>query len=260
MTPEQLDGRTGLQSDVPLPPHPTLNRYYAKDAQRPAYIRNLFDASARHYDRISSLMSFGTDRSYRRRVLLEAGLATGMSVMDVACGTGLVAGPACEIVGPTGRVVGLDPSPGMLREAVRQGRVKWAVRGVAENLPLADGCFDLVTTGFALRHVSDLFAAFREFKRVLKPGGSILILEFTVPSTRIAHNICRFYLETLVPKITRLSTFNRDAQQLMAYCWDTHEQCVPPEAILTALRQVGFERTTRRVKLGVFSEYLAQKP
>jgi demethylmenaquinone methyltransferase/2-methoxy-6-polyprenyl-1,4-benzoquinol methylase len=257
---EDLEDRAGSRADSPLPPHPTLSRYYEQDAERPAYIRGLFDASARHYDRISSLMSFGTDKSYRRRVLLEAGLAPGMSMLDVACGTGMVSGPATEIVGPTGRVVGLDPSPGMLGEAVRHGRVKWAVQGVAERLPLADDSFDLLCMGFALRHVSDLLAAFGEYKRVLKPGGTVLILEITAPRSRVSYHLFKFYLETLLPKITRVSTFNPDAQLLMSYFWDTVEQCVPPETVLGALREAGFERITRRVKIGVFSEYKASKP
>lgn len=247
-------------ADPAAPPHPTLTRYYQVDTQRPVYIRQLFDASAHHYDWISRVMSFGTDRRYRRRVLLNWGLAPGMNMLDVACGTGMVAGPASEIVGPGGRVLGLDPSPGMLGEAVRQGRVSWAVRGVAERLPFADNSFDFLTMGFALRHVSDLLVAFDEYKRVLKPGARVLILEITRPSSRVFYGLFKFYLKSLLPGITRLGTFNRDAQQLMAYHWDTVEQCVPPAAILEAMGQVGFEGVERRIQGAVISEYAARKP
>ena len=81
----------GTGTGAPLPPHPTLSRFYHRDDERPAFIDGLFDAAAPHYDRISRLMSLGTDRAYRRRVLLESGLAPGMTLLDVACGTGLVA-------------------------------------------------------------------------------------------------------------------------------------------------------------------------
>ncbi len=255
---EKGGGATG-QARPAAPPHPTLSRYYRVDTQRPAYIRQLFDASAHHYDRISRLMSFGTDRRYRRRVLLDWGLAPGMSMLDVACGTGMVTGPASQIVGPGGRVLGLDPSPGMLSEAVRRGRVTWAVQGVAETLPFADDSFDFLSMGFALRHVSDLLVAFAEYKRVLKPGGRVLILEITPPSSRAFYGLFRFYLKSLLPRITRLSTFNRDAELLMTYFWDTVEQCVPPESILDALGEVGFDRIERRIQGAVISEYTARK-
>lgn len=243
-----------------LPPHPTLERYYKRDADRPTYIRALFDASARHYDLISSMMSFGTDKRYRRQALLDTGLAPGMSLLDVACGTGMVAGPASDIVGPTGHVVGLEPSAGMLGEAVRKRRVKWAVRGVAENLPLADNSFDMLTMGFALRHVADLLTAFREYKRVLKPGGKVLILEITRPAPGMTYRCFKFFLKSVMPAATRVTTFNRQAQSLMDYHWDTIEYCVPSNLILEAMEQAGFEQVTRRIQARVCYEYSGVKP
>lgn len=260
MTLHEKDNDAMQQTKPSAAPHPTLTRYYQIDSERPAYIKHLFDASAPHYDRISGLMSFGTDKRYRRRVLLDWGLAPGMKMLDVACGTGMVAGPASEIVGPSGRVLALDPSPGMLREAVRRGRVAWAVRGTAEKLPFADNSFDFLTMGFALRHVSDLLVAFAEYRRVLKPGGRALILEITSPSSKVAYGLFKFYLKSLLPSITRLSTFNSDAQQLMAYHWDTVEQCVPPEMIMDAMGQVRFDRIERRIQGAVVNEYTGRKP
>jgi demethylmenaquinone methyltransferase/2-methoxy-6-polyprenyl-1,4-benzoquinol methylase len=250
----------GPQAKTSLPPHPTLNRYYQKDAERPAYIRAMFDASARHYDLISSMMSFGTDKRYRRRALLDWGLQPGMSLLDVACGTGMVAGPAMEIVGAEGRVVGVEPSAGMLGEAVRKGRLKWALRGVAEDLPLADDSFDMVTMGFALRHVSDLLTAFREYRRVLKPGGKVLILEITRPPPGLAYRCFKLFMKSVIPAMTRVSTFNREAQSLMDYHWETVDQCVPSAAILEAMGQAGFEQVTRRIQATFCYEYSGMKP
>jgi len=236
-----------------------LSRFYQRDDERPAFIDGLFDASAPHYNRISRLMSLGTDRAYRRRVLLESGLAPGNTMLDVACGTGLVADLATRIVGPGGRVVGLDRSPGMLREAVGRGHLHLAVRGTAEHLPFDDDSFDFLCLGFALRHLSDLRATFGEFRRVLRPGGTALILEITPPSSPLSHQLFGFYLKALVPAIARIGTRNRAAQSLMTYFWHTVEHCVPAETIMDALSQAGFSRTTHRVKLGVFSEYTARK-
>ena len=243
-----------------LPPHPTLRQCYRVDDERPGYIQTLFDASARHYDWLSALMSFGTDRRYRGDVLRRHGLTPGMAMLDVACGTGLVSVPARRIVGSSGMVVSLDPSPGMLSRAVERGRADLPVLGTAENLPLKSDRFDLLCMGFALRHVEDLYAAFSEYKRVLKPGGKVLILDMTLPPSRRAYPFIKFYLNSFVPFLARVSTFNNQATHLLKYFWDTVDQCVPPEAILGALRDVGFEQVDRKVEAKVFSEYTAIKP
>lgn len=243
----------------PLPPHPTLKNFYGRDSQRPALLKGLFDASAQHYDQISALMSLGTDKLYRQRVLVANGLAPGMRMLDLACGTGMVSGPAARIVGPRGCVVSLDTSAKMLREAVQKGRAKKALQGRCEQLPLADAAFDFLCMGFALRHMADLRGAFEECKRVLKPGGTLLLLEITRPPSKLSYQLFKFYLKTLVPKLTWVSTRNRDAESLMSYFWDTVEFCVPPATILDALQQAGFTAVRRRVQAGIFSEYRATK-
>lgn len=220
---------------------------------------DLFDASAKHYDRISAMMSFGTDKSYRRRVLREAGLAPGMRMLDVACGTGMIASPARDIVGPSGQVIGLDPSAGMLGEALHRGRVDIAAQGLAEHLPFPDDTFDFLTMGFALRHVADLRTTFDEYRRVLKPGGKALVLEITRPDSPLSYHLFKFHLKTVVPWVTRLTTFSRPAQSLMDYHWDTVAYCVPAATILETLKQTGFAAVDRRVQVGIFNEYSAVK-
>jgi len=242
-----------------MPPHPKLTRYYAQDGERAAFLGQLFDASATHYDNISRFMSFGSDRAYRRHVLLRSGLAPGMTVLDVACGTGIVAAAARDIVGAEGLVVGLDPSPGMLREACRQGRLTHLLLGRAEALPLAGDRFDLVSMGFALRHVADLRSTFHEILRVLKPGGSLVAIEINRPKSRWSYGLMKIYLKSVVPGLTRLTTLNRSAQSLMDYHWDTIDRCVPPEEILGALVAAGFSQANRQVTLGLFNEYRATK-
>jgi len=248
------------QGEGLLPPHPKLERYYQSEQERPTVVGGLFDASAKHYDRITWLMSLGSDRAYRRRALQQSGLAPGMSLIDVACGTGMVAAPARDIVGPEGCVVGVDPSSGMLNEARHQGRLGLAVQGKAEDLPLANDCFDVLSMGFALRHVADLGATFKECRRVLKPGGAVVILEIGRPSSRLSYNLLKLYLKNVVPGITRLTTRSRDAQSLIDYNWDTIDRCLPPEAIMAAMEGAGFTQVTRKATLGLFNEYRAKKP
>lgn len=245
--------------DGPLPPHPPLREYYSDEAGRTRRVRQWFDAAAGDYDWINAVMSLGSGRRYRREALRRAGVGPGQRVLDVGSGTGMIAALAQPLVGNGGLVVALDPSQGMLARARDRG-VRRTVPGWAERLPFADASFDRLTMGYALRHVADLAATFREFRRVLRAGGGLLLLEITRPRNALGHAALRFYLRSLVPLATRTCGRGRAPAQLMRYYWDTIEHCVSPETILAALRQAGFQAVQRRTVFGVFSEYTAQNP
>lgn len=237
------------------PPHPVLRPYYANAGQRQTRVNAMFDAAAKDYDAIERAMSLGAGRWYRRSALERAGFAEGMRVLDVGCGTGVIAAQAAEITG--GTVVALDPSLGMLREA--QGRrIAVAVRGVGESLPFANGSFDRLSMGYALRHVADLNRAFSEYRRVLKPGGVALLLEITAPESRAGYCALKLYLKHIIPTFARVSRRGA-ATPLMSYYWETIEQCASPSTITQALRRAGFARVERRVEFGVFSAYTGVK-
>ena len=182
-----------------------------------------------------------------------------MDVLDVAFGTGLVAREAAGIVGSTRKVIGVDPSVGMLRSA-KQKLDFVAVQGAAENLPFVSNRFEFLTLGFALRHMSDLSMAFSEFQRVLKPRGIVCVLEITKPAGTIAGKVLKGYMRGLIPLLARFAGSRRSTGQLFKYFWDTIEACVPPERVIDALRQAGFEDVKRFVEIGVFSEYTGRKP
>jgi demethylmenaquinone methyltransferase / 2-methoxy-6-polyprenyl-1,4-benzoquinol methylase len=249
------------RNDYSLPrvePHTQLPKYYGEAAKRPAFVRALFDRTARHYDRINTVLSFGTGNWYRRQALLEAGLRPGMRVLDVATGTGLVARQAQAIAGEPGTVVGLDLSQGMLSELRRKLRIG-LVQARAEQLPLAQASFDFLSMGYALRHVGDLTGTLREFHRVLKPGGKLLILEISRPSTRFKLATARNLLGRVLPCVARLATGAAAAQTLMHYYWDTIEHCVAPEVIVAAIEQAGFGEVGSRVELDLFRTYFGSK-
>lgn len=278
MTPPFSDAGTGAPGSAtapassrtaPLAPHPHLRDYYARPEVRQAYVNSLFDEAAPHYEWILSVMApFGEGDRYRRDALRRAGLAAGMRALDVATGTGPVARAARQLVGEGGSVVGLDPSLGMLRQAARAATPRPAndasrspglplLQGFGEALPFADGSFDFLSIGFAMRHLPDLRRTFGEFRRVLRPGGVAVVLEIAPPRSRVGRGLLRLYLGKLVPALTRWGTRSAKATELMRYYWDTVEQCVPPEAVLGALRDAGFTRVERHVELAVFNEYRA---
>ena len=244
---------------TPRPPHPVLKEYYEGDDDRQPFVTALFDSTARHYNRLSSVMSLGSGQAYRQGVLVRAGLKPGMRLLDVATGTGLVARSAWTILGNDGAVVGLDPSRGMLQEARKVVRGP-LVQGIVEHLPFADERFDLVTMGYALRHMADLGVAFRECRRVLKPGGRFLILEVSRPRLVVSQWVVRAYLQQILPLMMRLSGADARTGLLSRYYWDTIAACVPPATILEMLRSSGFVDVERRLRGGLFSEYAAVRP
>ena len=237
-------------------PHPVLRKYYDDEGQRQPFVTALFDRAARHYERVCDLGSLGSSRFYRGWILRRSGLRKGMTLLDVATGTGPIARSAVQILG-TG-VVGVDPSAGMLAEARRTVAAP-LVRGQAESLPFRDARFDFVTIGYALRHVADLDVTFREFVRVLKPGGCVLVLEISRPRSRALAWILRVHLQAVVPALMRVLS-RAHVRSLMHYYWDTIAQCVPPETILDVMRRSGLTDVERQLRGGLLSEYIGVKP
>jgi demethylmenaquinone methyltransferase / 2-methoxy-6-polyprenyl-1,4-benzoquinol methylase len=242
---------------VARPPISALRHYWTDETSRRRFLNHLFDDTAGDYDFVERLLGLGSGPWYRRMALQRAGLRPGMRVLDIATGTGLVAREALAVVGTQGSVIGLDPSEGMLEQA---GLLKIPlVRALGERLPCRDASFDFVSMGFALRHVAELEPLFCEMRRVLKPGGSACILEITHPRHPLIAAPLRVFMTRVVPAIARFSSRHHQAKDLMQFYWDTIEACVPPEAVLTALRRSGFEAPTRAVLLGMFSEYVAAR-
>ena len=242
-----------------LPPHRPLQEYYAREEDRRAWVLGLFNRTAGDYDRVERVMALGTGSWYRRRALRGSGLRDGMTVFDIGVGTGLVAREAVGICGDPSRVTGVDPSSGMVRNA----KVPLGVHllaGSAESIPGADAAADFLSMGYALRHISDLSVAFREFHRVLKPGGRLCLLEITRPEGAWSKVLLKGYMRVMVPLASRLVARHRDTPELMRYYWDTIEACASPAIIQGALREAGFADVHRHVELGIFSEYRAIKP
>jgi demethylmenaquinone methyltransferase/2-methoxy-6-polyprenyl-1,4-benzoquinol methylase len=161
----------------------------------------MFDRIAGRYDLVNTVLSGGTDGSWRRRAARAAGLQPGGSALDVACGSGKLTAVLARIAGDKGRATGLDFSPQMLEVARRDHPGIEFLEGDALNLPFEDASFDASTVAFGLRNLADPVRGLREMLRVVKPGGRAVVLEFVRPPKNVVGGAYRLYLRTLLPAI-----------------------------------------------------------
>jgi demethylmenaquinone methyltransferase/2-methoxy-6-polyprenyl-1,4-benzoquinol methylase len=248
--------RSPSNPQVVQSPIPVLPDYFKDDTEKSKFLAGMFDSAAPDYDRMETILGFGSGSWYRRQALRRAGLVAGMQMVDVAVGTGLVAREAVPIVGDPQLVVGVDPSRGMLKNAKVPAGVR-LLEGRAESIPFPDQSFDFLSMGYALRHISSLSVAFQEFHRVLRPGARVCILEITAPRTRIARMLLKAYMRTLVVSVGLLFNRSGDTARLWRYYWDSIEACVPAEGVIATLQHCGFDHVRRQVHQGIFSEFQA---
>ena len=241
-----------------LKPDPRLAPYFTSEEERRSVTQAMFDRAAPGYDNAESLTALGRGAWYRREVLRRNGLRPGMSLLDVAAGTGLVTVAGHELVGSQGCVWALDPSPGMLAELRKKVAVETIV-AYAESIPLPDAQVDFVSMGYALRHVGDLDLAFAEYLRVLRPGGRVCIMEISRPRSRLLRGLLHFHIAVVVPVLARLTRRHADVRRLWEYYGDTIEAALEPELILDALKRACFVDVTCSVTMGVLREYTGRK-
>jgi demethylmenaquinone methyltransferase/2-methoxy-6-polyprenyl-1,4-benzoquinol methylase len=243
---------------VHLPHRPLPDYYRTGDAQaREHFISATFNDTAVDYNRLERILGLGTGSWYRRQALQRAGLRPGMDVLDVGMGTGLVSREILRLTGEPERLIGVDPSPGMMGQSVLPAAVQCRL-GRAEALPVPDASVDFLVMGYALRHIADFSAAVAEFRRVLRPGGRLLVLEITRPDSRLGNALLKAYMRGVVPLLAKVVARSKDTPMLWRYYWDTIEACIPPAQVLATLQASGFAQTERYAELGMFSEYRAR--
>jgi demethylmenaquinone methyltransferase/2-methoxy-6-polyprenyl-1,4-benzoquinol methylase len=174
------------------PPRPALREALATPAGKATYVRRLFTTIADRYDLITVVLSYGQDRRWKRRLIRIAAPVPSERVLDLACGTG----DLTRLAAASGaHVVGLDLVPRMIALARGRGGARAAfLAGDMLALPFPDAAFDLVTTGYGLRNVPDLDRALTEVRRVLRPGGRFVSLDFTRPASPAVWTAYRAYL------------------------------------------------------------------
>jgi demethylmenaquinone methyltransferase / 2-methoxy-6-polyprenyl-1,4-benzoquinol methylase len=212
-------------------------------------VRRMFDRVAPRYDLANTVFSLGQDRAWRRAAARAAGLAGGQSAVDVACGTGALARELAASA-PGASVLGVDFSWEMVRRAAGTGAeagpgaepVAYLV-GDALRLPLRDASVDVVTIAFGLRNLPEPGRGLLELRRVLRPGGRLVVCEFSQPVVPVLRGVYRRYLTRLMPVAARRLTSDPEAYQYLARsigAW-------PDRAGLAAwLQQAGFTRVAWR--------------
>jgi demethylmenaquinone methyltransferase / 2-methoxy-6-polyprenyl-1,4-benzoquinol methylase len=204
-------------------------------------VRGMFDRIAPVYDVMNRVMTAGLDRRWRR-LTAEAVVRPGNRVLDACCGTGDL---ALADARAGGRVTGLDFSERMLERARRKGPALEWVRGDLLALPFSDGSFDAATVGFGVRNVEDVELAFREFRRVLGPGGRLGVLEITRPRGLLAP-FFRVWLDGIVPLLGRVLPGGSAYTYLPA----SVRRFPGPEDLTRLLEQAGFARVRYRLLAG----------
>ena len=204
-------------------------------------VRGVFDSVAPKYDVMNDLMSMGLHRAWKAYTLLVANVKEGQQVLDIAGGTGDLAMAFAPKVGSSGRVVHTDINEAMLRE----GRNRLIDAGVnlptlvcdAEHLPFADARFDLVTVAFGLRNMTHKDVALSEMNRVLKPGGKLLVLEFSRVAKPL-EKIYDWYSFKVLPKIGKLVANDDASYQYLAESIRMHPG---QEELKTMMLKGGFD-------------------
>ena len=233
-------------------------------ADKARRVGRIFDSVAANYDLMNDLMSAGLHRLWKRAALTLAAVRPGQQVLDLAGGTGdLTAGLAAQ-VGPRGRVVLADINAAMLEvgrdrllDAGLAANVGW-VQADAEQLPFPDHCFDLVTIAFGLRNVTDKERALAAMHRVLKPGGRLLVLEFSRPTHPLFARVYDQYSFQVLPRLGRLVAGDADSYRYLAESIRMHPG---QEQLREMLAAAGFAASRyHNLTGGIVALHLGDKP
>lgn len=223
-----------------------------------AQVRDMFDQIARRYDLLNALLSAGLDASWRRAAARASGLRPGDAALDVCTGTGRLARQLRRQVGDDGRVTGVDFSSGMLAVARRTVPGVTFIDADATTLAgIPDADVDAVTVGFGLRNIPDRAAALAAAHRVLRPGGRLVVLEFSQVRGRLGR-VYGWYLARVLPRVGRLLNPRSGAY---TYLPASIREYAPADEVSDWLRRAGFDAiTVRRLTFGVVTLHVATRP
>jgi len=214
-----------------------------KTAEKAGRVREVFDSVAAQYDLMNDLMSGGLHRLWKRFTIELSAVRSGQTVLDIAGGTGDLAAKFSKIVGADGKVILADINAAML--SVGRDRLidKGALSNIdvvqadAQFLPFEDNSIDCITIAFGLRNVTDKAKALRSMHRVLKPGGRVLVLEFSKPTSPLLSKVYDAYSFSALPAMGKLITDDADSYRYLAESIRKHPD---QESLLEMVEDAGF--------------------
>ncbi|SDG44266.1 demethylmenaquinone methyltransferase / 2-methoxy-6-polyprenyl-1,4-benzoquinol methylase [Sinosporangium album] len=226
--------------------------------KQPHDVAAMFDRTARRYDLVNDLLSLGQDRLWRKITAEVVDAGPGELVLDLAAGTGTSSVSFTEL---GARAVACDFSLGMLRTGVERqgagGPVDF-IAGDGLRLPFADDSFDVVTVSFGLRNMRDTVAALREMFRVARPGGRLVICEFSRPTIKSFDLVYSQYLVQMLPRVARLASSNPESYEYLA---ESIRDWPDQPALARLVGEAGWRRVAwRNLSLGIVALHRGVKP
>ena len=242
--------------------HDTVMPLKNSNLSKKEQVADMFDSIAFRYDFLNRFLSAGIDVWWRKKAIKQIADLKPQSVLDVATGTADVALMTYDMLHPK-KITGIDISVGMLD----LGRKKIAARGLentielftgdSENIAFADNTFDAITVSFGVRNFQNLSKGLEEMLRVLKPGGKLVVLEFSKPKNKLFKGFYNLYMNVIAPSFGKLFAKNKDAYQ---YLNDSVQAFPEGNAFVGIMQEAGFKQTyLHTLTLGICSIYCGTK-
>ena len=247
---------------MPTYQHDTIVPFKESADAKKKQVEEMFDKIAFRYDFLNHLLSAGIDVSWRKKAIKQLKELNPKTVLDVATGTGDVAILTYKIL-KTEKIIGIDISDGMLEVGQKkimklglQNNIQ-LLKGDSETISFGDNTFDAVTVAFGVRNFENLEKGLQEILRVLRPGGKLVILEFSRPALPVIKPIYNFYLNVIAPKVGTILSKNKNAYQ---YLNDSVQKFPERKIFINILNQLGYRNTLyKTLSLGICSIYCGEK-
>jgi demethylmenaquinone methyltransferase/2-methoxy-6-polyprenyl-1,4-benzoquinol methylase len=242
--------------------HDTVVPFEDSELEKKQQVAQMFDKIAGRYDFLNRFLSAGIDVSWRKKAINELKPINPENVLDVATGTGDVAILTYKMLKPS-KIVGIDISEGMLelgRQKIDKQNLKNYIElkaGDSENIKFDDNSFDAVTVAFGVRNFENLEQGLKEILRVLKPGGKLVVLEFSKPKQKLFKGLYNLYMQKIAPGVVSLFSRNKKAYK---YLNDSVQKFPEGQNFINILSTVGFKSIySKALTLGICSIYCGSK-
>lgn len=242
--------------------HDDVVPYQNSRLNKKQQVAKMFDDIAFRYDFLNHFLSGGIDVSWRKKAILQLKEIRPQLILDVATGTADVALMAYRLLKPK-KIIGIDISEGMLelgRKKIEKADLQNVIelyRGDSETINYPDATFDAITVAFGVRNFENLEKGLSEMYRVLKPGGKLVVLEFSRPKNILFKALCNIYMNVITPQIGKMFAKNKDAYQYLNHSVQTFPE---RENFIHLFKQTGYTKTYYKpLSLGICCMYSGRK-